>query len=178
MHTDTPNKQFTYACFADTATAVDTVWRDGLRFVLYSYGVKGKILRMIKAWHDGATAIGQWYTATSKRIQYSQGVRQGCVNAPLLYVCFVSPLLGRKPDPTGHQRPDLLDHAFSMGLDPADGLQAISYQLDMAVSAHLYVDDVCLLSPSAESLQRNLTRYVEYARKWRYQYVPYVQISN
>lgn len=35
-------------------------------------------------------------------------------------------------------------------------------------SAQLYVDDVCLLAPDAASLQRNLDRYCEYARKWRY----------
>ena len=158
-----------YACFADTATAFDTVWRDGLYFILYSYGVRGKMLRMIKAWHDSATAIGLWYTAQSNRIQFSQGVRQGCVIAPLLYVCFVSPLMGRTPPKNGHGRPDLLGKAFDGGLDERDGLECMAHATRIAMSAALYVDDVCLLSPSAVALQRNLTRYEAYATKWRYQ---------
>ena len=158
-----------YACFADTATAFDTVWRDGLYFILYSYGVKGKMLRMVKAWHDGATAVGLWYNAQSNRIQFSQGVRQGCVIAPLLYVCFVSPLMGRTPPSRGHAKPDLLRRAFCGGLDPRDGLEVVAHATRIAMSAALYVDDVCLLAPDAGALQRNLTRYEEYATKWRYQ---------
>ena len=157
-----------YACFADTATAFDTVWRDGLYFILYSYGVRGKMLRMIKMWHEGATAIGQWYTANSRKVNFSQGVRQGCVIAPLLYVCFVNPVLGVTPPTDGHSRPDLLATAFEGGLSEEDGLRVLEHSARLAISAQLYVDDVCLLSPGAESLQRNMDRYVEYARKWRY----------
>ena len=157
-----------YACFADTATAFDTVWRDGLYFILYSYGVRGKMLRMIKLWHDGATAIGQWYTATSRTVNFSQGVRQGCVIAPLLYVCFVNPLLGVTPPSLGHSRPDLLASAFKGGLSEEDGLRVLVHAANLAVSAQLYVDDVCLLSPDGASLQRNMDRYTAYTRKWRY----------
>ena len=35
-----------------------------------------------------------------------------------------------------------------------------------------FVDDVCILSPSADSLQANLTNYSAYARKWRYTLAP------
>lgn len=168
-HVDAEQGNRAYSCFADTATAFDTVWRDGLYFILYSYGVRGKMLRMVKAWHDGATAIGLWYSAKSNRIQFSQGVRQGCVIAPLLYVCFVSPLIGHSPPSQDHGRPDLLTKAFEGGLDPADGLKVITHAASIAMSAGLYVDDVCLLSPSADALQRNLHRYDAYARKWRYQ---------
>ena len=42
----------------------------------------------------------------------------------------------------------------------------------MSVSALQYVDDVCLLAPSAAALQANLDIYVKHARKWRYVLVP------
>jgi exonuclease III len=167
-----PGKHHVYACFADTATAFDTVWRDGLYFILYSYGIRGKLLRLIKAWHDGATATGHWYTAESRRIQYSQGVRQGCVIAPLLYVCFVNPLVAKTHTLTGHSRPDLAREAFSGGLNPQDGLKVRAHAVNVALSALLYVDDVCILAPDAASLQRNLTVYEKYARKWRYNLNP------
>ena len=46
-------KQHMYTCFADTETAYDTVWRDGLYFLLHAYGVRGPLLRMVVAWHEG-----------------------------------------------------------------------------------------------------------------------------
>ena len=97
-HVASAPQSHAYACFADTSTAFDSVWRDGMYFVLYSYGVRGKLLRMIKLWHDGATAVGLWYQAQSNKIRYSQGVRQVCVIAPLLYVAFINLLTGHVPD--------------------------------------------------------------------------------
>ena len=85
-HVDSSPGSHVYACFADSATAFDLVWRDGLYFILYSYGVRGKLLRIIALGHAGATATGLWYSAESSRIEFSQGVRQGCVIAPLLYI--------------------------------------------------------------------------------------------
>ena len=83
-----------YTVFCDTKEAFDSVWRDGLYFLLHAYGVRGKLLRFIAAWHTGATATGQWYNAESQPIEYSQGVRQGCVLAPVLYAVFINPLFG------------------------------------------------------------------------------------
>ena len=171
-HCSSARGNHAYACFADTSTAFDTVWRDGLYFTLYSYGVKGKLLRMIKAWHEGATAVGQWYSAVSRRIQFSQGVRQGCVIAPLLYVTFVNPLVGGIPEHRNHPCPDLLRRAFSGALDPEDGLKVQLHAIEVALQATLYVDDVCLLAPDKESLQRNLDRYEAFAKKWRYKLNP------
>jgi hypothetical protein len=35
----------------DIEKAFDSVWRDGLYFILHAYGVRGKLLRLIVAWH-------------------------------------------------------------------------------------------------------------------------------
>ena len=85
-----PNKGSVYTIFCDTKEAFDSVWREGLYFILHAYGVRGKLLRMIVAWHTGATATGMWYQTESAPIQYSQGVRQGCVLAPALSLLCVS----------------------------------------------------------------------------------------
>ena len=49
---------YVHAMFCDTSTAYDTVWRDGMYFTLYSYGIRGPLLRMIQQWHQGATMTG------------------------------------------------------------------------------------------------------------------------
>ena len=173
-HVDSGPGSHAYACFADSATAFDLVWRDGLYFILYSYGVRGKLLRMIRLWHEGATATGLWYSAESDCIEFSQGVRQGCVIAPLLYVAFINPLTGVAPDLSSHQFPDLARRAFLGGLDREDGLKVRlrAAEIAMSVPSLQFVDDVCILSPTAASLQANLTRYSAYARKWRYTLAP------
>ena len=173
-HVDSGPGSHVYACFADSQTAFDLVWRDGLYFILYSYGVRGKLLRMIRLWHEGATATGLWYSSESDRVEFSQGVRQGCVIAPLLYVAFINPLTGATPDLTCHKYPDLARRAFSGGLDREEGLKVRlrAAEVAMSVPSVQFVDDVCILSPTASSLQANLTNYSAYARKWRYTLAP------
>ena len=48
---------------------------------------------------------GLWYDIEGFTIPYSQGVRQGCVLAPLLYVAMVNPLAAPPPSLTGHKFP-------------------------------------------------------------------------
>ena len=110
-----------------------------------------------------------WYSSESDRVEFSQGVRQGCVIAPLLYVAFINPLTGATPDLTCHKYPDLARRAFSGGLDREEGLKVRlrAAEVAMSVPSVQFVDDVCILSPTASSLQANLTNYSDYARKWR-----------
>ena len=86
-----------HALFCDASLAFDKTSRDGLYFTLNSSGILGKMLRMTKLWHDSATMTGLWYAIEGATIPYSQGVRQGCVLAPLLYVTMVQPLTARHP---------------------------------------------------------------------------------
>ena len=110
----------------------------------------------------------------SHRIQYSQGVRQGCVIAPLLYVTFINPLTGSAPPLGDRLYLGLLKEAFEGGLDQQHGLKVRlrAASVAMSVSVLQYVDDVCLLAPSAAALQANLDIYVKHARKWRYVLAP------
>ena len=105
-----------YVLLCDTALAYDTVWRDGKYLILYSYGVRGPLLRMIHAWHTSATMTGMWYDIEGKKVPCTQGVRQGCVLAPLLYVATVNPLVAPPPSFIGHSDPALATRAFACGL--------------------------------------------------------------
>ena len=168
-----------HAMFCDTATAYDTVWRDGLYFTLYSYGVRGPMLRMIQQWHQGATMTGLWYDIEGSTIPYSQGVRQGCVLAPLLYVAFINPLVAPPPSTVGHLYPELAQRAFSGGLYGAPGVPIPFVQnpatrlpghsaRPMSTPLNMFVDDVALLATSQATLQANLHVYDRHCHKWRY----------
>ena len=54
-HVSSGPGEHAYTCMADTSQAFDGVWRDGMYSLLYSYGVRGRLLRMIRLWHEGAT---------------------------------------------------------------------------------------------------------------------------
>ena len=164
-----------HAMFCDTSTAYDTVWRDGMYFTLYSYGVRGPLLRMIRQWHEGATMTGLWYDIEGATIPYSQGVRQGCVLAPLLYVAFINPLVAPPPTTVGHLYPDLAQRAYSGGLHGAPGvmLPTATPNTPMQTGAtstplNMFVDDVALLTMSRDSLQQNVDVYARHCHKWRY----------
>ena len=161
---------YVHAMFCDTSTAYDTVWRDGMYFTLYSYGIRGPLLRMIQQWHQGAMMTGLWYDIEGATIPYSQGVRQGCVLAPLLYVAFINPLVAPPPNTSGHLYPDLAQRAYSGGLHGASGVPLPSATSTGATSTplNMFVDDVALLTMSRDSLQQNVHVYAAHCRKWRY----------
>ncbi len=72
-----------YCCFLYSTKAFDTVWLDGLFFKFYNVGMKGK------CWRFGNI---KWYVSLNgKKSVYfpvKQGVRQGGVLAPWLYLCY------------------------------------------------------------------------------------------
>ncbi len=53
--------QRTYAFFLDLQKAYDTVWRDGLLYVLWQKGIRGKV------WHY----IRDFYCSSKRRVQYN-----------------------------------------------------------------------------------------------------------
>ena len=81
-----------------------------------------------------------------------------------LYVAFISPLTESTPDLSDHPFPELASRAFSGGLDREEGLKVRlrAAEIALSVPSVQFVDDVCILSPSAGSLQANLTNYSAY----------------
>jgi hypothetical protein len=155
-----------------TKEAFDSVWRDGLYFILHAYGVRGKLLRLIVAWHDDATATGLWYQTESSPINYSQGVRQGCILAPALYAAFLNPVMGDKPPVADHPFPELHAWAFQDGLSREDGLptsipSAENGYKPRRVPGLMYADDVAILACTREGAEANFNKYIIYMRKWR-----------
>ena len=56
----------THAALTDPEKCYDTVWREGLYFLLYSYGVQGDMLRNIKSWIENTRAIPEWNGTVGK----------------------------------------------------------------------------------------------------------------
>ena len=77
-----------YACLLDSSKAFDTVWMDSLYYKLYNLGIKGKTWRLLRKWYGKLSSYVWVNDLKSDKFPISQGVRQGGVLSPWLYMCF------------------------------------------------------------------------------------------
>ena len=78
-----------YACFIDLTKAYDSVDRTLLWKVLARFGVPQKMISVIRQFHDGMRACVRLDDGEcSEWFPVEQGLRQGCVLAPLLFNIF------------------------------------------------------------------------------------------
>ena len=83
-----------YVCFIDLTKASDSVARTLLWTVLASFGMPQNMISVIRQFHNGMRACvrlddrvcSRWFTV-------EQGLRQGCVLAPLLFNIFFSAVI-------------------------------------------------------------------------------------
>ena len=83
-----------YVCLIDLTKAYDSVDRTLLRTVLARFGVPHKIISVIRQFHDGVRicvrlddrVCSEWFAV-------EQGLRQGCLLAPLLFNIFFAAVI-------------------------------------------------------------------------------------
>ena len=87
---DTPS----YLCFVDLTKAYDSVNRTFLWDVHARFGVPPRMLAVIRQFHGGMQACGRLDDGEcSDKFDVGQGLRQGCVLAPLLSNMFFTAVL-------------------------------------------------------------------------------------
>jgi exonuclease III len=82
-----------YALFVDLMKAYDSVDRRTLWKILKKFGVDNRLIRMIRAFHDGMKARVNISGKYSKWLSIEQGLRQGCVMATILFNIFFAVIL-------------------------------------------------------------------------------------
>ena len=83
-----------YMCFIDLTKAYDSVDRILLWDVLARFGVPPRMLAVIRQFHDGMQACVRLDDEEcSDKFDVGQGLRQGCVLAPLVFNMFSSAVL-------------------------------------------------------------------------------------
>jgi hypothetical protein len=137
-----------YACFIDVRKAYDLVWRDGLLARLWHVGVRGKMLRVIRAMYTSTTAAVLVNNFTTEPVELHHGVKQGDNLSPLLFNIFF----------------DGLSEALSKVRTPA--VPAVQLG-DMQIRHLMYADDLLLLADHPASLQTLLSLTAEYFNQWR-----------
>ncbi|XP_076047199.1 uncharacterized protein LOC143028697 [Oratosquilla oratoria] len=77
-----------YAVLIDLTKAFDTVNRDALWAILSNLGCPDKFINLIKQFHDDKTGQVLSGGEVSEPFNISNGVKQGCVLAPILFNLF------------------------------------------------------------------------------------------
>ena len=138
-----------YCCFLDSCKAFDTVWMDGLFYKLYNLGIQGKTWRLLRNWHSTLTSRVIYDGIASSEFPLQQGVRQGGVLSPCLFMVFNDDL------------PKLFQTCN-------EGLRLETIPCNPTMVA----DGITLLSTRAKGLQKMLNILEVYSLKWRFDFSP------
>ena len=82
-----------YMVFIDLTKAYDTVNRVLLWKLLAKYGIPDRLIRIIRSMHEGMKAKLNLDVGTSEEIPINNGLRQGCVKAPVLFNLFFAAVM-------------------------------------------------------------------------------------
>ena len=77
-----------YCCFLDSTKAFDTVWISGLFYKLYNLGIQGKTWPLLRNWYSKLTSRVITGGVVSAEFPILQGVRQGGVLSPWLFMIY------------------------------------------------------------------------------------------
>ena len=120
-----------YSFFLDSSKAFDTVWIDGLFFILLNMGVRGKTWRLLRNWYSKMSCCVLLEGLLSDPFFIKQGIRQGGVLSPWLCMCFNN--------------------------DIAEVLDSTKYGIEIdslsSISNVTIADDVTLISPRINGVQ-------------------------
>ena len=133
----------TYLAFLDMSKAFDRVWRDGLFYLLWKFGVKGKIWRLICEMYKHVTNKVLFGGFQSDWYKQEYGVKQGCVLSPTLFNILMNELISElKKSNIGPQL------------------------IDQTLNSLLFADDIVLMADSESNLEKLLDITCNFAKKW------------
>jgi hypothetical protein len=83
-----------FACYVDVSKAFDKVWINGMLFKLYhNVNIRGKCWRLIKGWYSDMEEYVFYNGKRSRQYNILQGVRQGGVLSPWLFLLFIDDMI-------------------------------------------------------------------------------------
>ena len=135
-----------YVCFVDFEKAFDSVWHKGLFTKLENYGIKGKTLDIITDLYRKTQCSIKKQNNITSFFEYKKGVRQGCPLSPILFNLYINDLI------------EIINKNTS---------EDIHLNTVNKINALLYADDLVLISPSKEGLQKQIDTLTEYCKTWK-----------
>ena len=121
----------TVMALLDYSKAYDRTWRERLLSKLHDYGTPRQMTRWIAAFLRTRTAEVVINGTKSKRVRLKQGLPQGSVLSPLLFILFINDIT--KDIPADVESPLFADDASLCGMH--ENLDVAQDRLQVAVSA-------------------------------------------
>ena len=143
---NTGNKTPTFLTLLDLSKAYDRVWRTGLWVKLHSLGIKGNLLRAIHSTYSNPSFTIKIGDHTSDTLPCENGLRQGSVLSPLLFVILFSAVA---------------DH-----LDSARGVPLSHALPDLHLHCQMFVDDTILLTNNEQDIGHQFRLFNQFAQIW------------
>lgn len=134
-----------YCAFIDFSKAFDYVVRDNLWFKLIKFGIRGKILNIIKSMYSGVKSRVKYCKQLGDSFTCMLGVRQGECLSPFLFAMFLN---------------DVENVFLEQGMN---GIDVESFKLFLI----LYADDMVIFANNAAELQTSLDLMYEYCNRWK-----------
>ena len=131
-----------YMCLFDLQKAFDSVEYPVLLSRLYKIGINGKLWRILRDWYTGTECTVRVDGRCSGGFSVEQGVRQGSVLSPVLFLVVMDPLL--------HQLEE-----------SGVGLSVNSFY----TGGFLHADDIRTLASSVSSLEEQVAMVQRFARE-------------
>lgn len=151
-----------YAVFIDLTKAFDTVNREALWVILQRLGCPRKFVQLIQQFHDNMTGLVLSGGEASDTFDISNGVKQGCVLAPVLFNLFFTCVLS-------HAVRDIEDGVFLKyrldgSLFDLRRLNAKTKTIERIILEALFADDCALMAHTEAALQLIVDKFAEASR--------------
>ena len=146
----------------DLTEAFETVSRDGLWRILARLGCPPKFLTILRQLHEVQQGQVKHNGSLSGSFPISNGVKQGCVLAPILFsILFSITLREAKED-----LPDGTDIRFRTdgSLFNLRRLLALTKTIEELITELLFADDCALLAHTEKALQHIVNRFSDAAK--------------
>ena len=140
-----------FAVFIDLTKAFDTVNRDALWTILAKLGCPRKFINLIRLFHEGMSGSVLYNGDTSPSFEISNGVKQGCVLAPVLFNLFFTCVLNHALRNLKHGV--YLRYRLDGSLFNLQRLQAKTKTVEKLILEALFADDCALMAHSESDLQ-------------------------
>ena len=132
-----------YAISLDISKAFDTAWREGIFYKLKKRNINKNLLILLKIYYNGLAGKVKLNGEFSDLIYLKHGVKEGGCASPFLYNILMD---------------DLIRLCYESGLG--------SKMCHLILCIFGFCDDVCLLSPTADDMQKLINICENYSKKW------------